>query len=75
MVGVASAEFGASIWYAQQRHPYRVPIAEEEGMKFKFTVMATEIRAAILIAYEAAAKKDRGDRIDLEAGITKLLAS
>ncbi|MDA1189731.1 MAG: acyl-CoA dehydrogenase family protein, partial [Chloroflexi bacterium] len=37
--------------------------------------MATKIRAARLLTYDAAAKKDRGERADLEAGMAKLYAS
>ena len=44
-----------------------MPIAQGNGIKFKLADMATEIQAARLITYEAAAKKDRGDRVDLEA--------
>ena len=37
--------------------------------------MATKIQAARLLTYEAAAKKDEGKRVDLEAGMAKLFAS
>ncbi len=74
-MGVASAAFEASVRYAYQRHTLGVPIDQGKGIKFKLADMATEIQAARLITYEAAAKKDRGDRVDLEAGMPKLLAS
>jgi alkylation response protein AidB-like acyl-CoA dehydrogenase len=37
--------------------------------------MATKIQAARLLTYDAAGKKDRGERADLEAGMAKLFAS
>ena len=37
--------------------------------------MATKIQASRLLVYDAAAKKDSGDRIDLESGMAKLFAS
>ena len=37
--------------------------------------MATKIQAARLLTYDAAAKKDQGDRVDLESGMAKLFAS
>ena len=37
--------------------------------------MATKIEAARLLVYSAAAKKDRGERCDLEAGMAKLFAT
>ena len=74
-VGVATAAFEASIRYAQQRRTFGVPIAQHQAIQLKLADMATKIQAARLITYEAAAKKDRGERVDLEAGMAKLLAS
>ena len=37
--------------------------------------MATKIQAARLLTYDAAEKKDSGERVDLEAGMAKLFAS
>ena len=37
--------------------------------------MATKVQAARLLTYDAAAKKDRGERVDLESGMAKLFAS
>ena len=37
--------------------------------------MATKIQAARLLTYDAAAKKDQGERVDLESGMAKLFAS
>ena len=37
--------------------------------------MATKIEAARLLTYEAARKRDAGQRVDLEAGMAKLFAS
>ena len=37
--------------------------------------MATKIQAGRLLTYDAAAKKDAGERVDLEAGMAKLFAS
>ena len=37
--------------------------------------MATKIHAARLMTRDAAAKKDQGERVDLEAGMAKLYAS
>jgi len=74
-VGVAQAAFNAAIKYAQQRHTFGVPIAEHQAIQLKLADMATKIQAARLLTYDAAAKKDRGDRVDLESGMAKLFAS
>ena len=74
-VGVATAAFEAAIKYAQQRKTFGQPIAQHQAIQLKLADMATKIQAARLLTYEAAAKKDKGERIDLEVGMAKLFAS
>ncbi len=74
-VGVSAAAFEAAIKYSQQRRTFGVPIAQHQAIQLKLADMATKIQAARLLTYEAAAKKDRGERVDLEAGMAKLFAS
>jgi alkylation response protein AidB-like acyl-CoA dehydrogenase len=74
-VGVAEAAFQAAIKYAQQRQTFGVPIAQHQAIQIKLADMATKIQAARLLTYDAAAKKDAGQRVDLEAGMAKLFAS
>ena len=74
-VGVATAAFEAAIRYSQSRRTFGVPIAQHQAIQLKLADMATQIRAARLLTYDAAAKKDAGDRVDLEAGMAKLFAS
>ena len=74
-VGIATAAFDAAIKYAQQRKAFGVPIAQHQAIQLKLADMATKIYAARLLTYEAAAKKDSGERVDLEAGMAKLFAS
>ena len=74
-VGVATAAFDAAIKYAQQRETFGQPIAQHQAIQLKLADMATEIEAARLLTYEAARKKDSGERVDLEAGMAKLFAS
>ena len=74
-VGVATAAFEASIKYAQQRETFGKPISQHQAIQIKLADMATKIEAARLLTYQAAEKKDRGERVDLEAGMAKLFAS
>ncbi len=74
-VGVAQAAFEAAIRYSQQRETFGVPISQHQAIQLKLADMATKIQAARLLTYDAAAKKDRGDRVDLESGMAKLFAS
>ena len=74
-VGVATAAFEAAIHYAQQRRTFGQPIAQHQAIQLMLADMATRIQAARLLVYDAAAKKDHGERCDLEAGMAKLFAS
>ena len=74
-VGVAQAAFNSAIRYSQQRETFGKPIAEHQAIQLKLADMATKIQAARLLVYDAAAKKDSGDRVDLESGMAKLFAS
>ena len=74
-VGVAQAAFEAAIKYSQQRESFGKPIADHQAIQLKLADMATKIRAARLLVYDAAARKDGGERVDLESGMAKLFAS
>ena len=74
-VGVVRACFEASIRYAQQRRTFGKPIAEHQLIQEKLADMATNLEAARLLTHSAARAKDRGARVDLEAGMAKLFAT
>lgn len=74
-VGVATAALEASLRYAQQRQTFGKPISQHQAIQLKLADMATKIQAARLLTYDAAEKKDAGERVDLEAGMAKLFAS
>ena len=74
-VGVAQAALDASMRYIQQRETFGVPISQHQAIQLKIADMATKIQAARLLVYDAATKKDSGERIDLESGMAKLFAS
>jgi alkylation response protein AidB-like acyl-CoA dehydrogenase len=74
-LGLARAAFEEAIKYAQQRHTFGKPIAQHQSIQIKLAQMATKIEASRLLIYSAAAKKDRKERCDLEAGMAKLFAT
>ncbi|MBI2461610.1 MAG: acyl-CoA dehydrogenase family protein [Candidatus Rokubacteria bacterium] len=74
-VGIAQAAFEAALRYARERTAFGRPIAEHQAIQLKLADMATQLEAARLLTYWAAAKKDSGERADLEAGMAKLFAS
>jgi alkylation response protein AidB-like acyl-CoA dehydrogenase len=74
-VGVAQAAFDDAIRYAQKREAFGVPIFQHQAQQIRLAEMAVKIRAARLLAFDAARKKDAGDRSDLDAGMAKLFAT
>jgi alkylation response protein AidB-like acyl-CoA dehydrogenase len=74
-VGVAQAALEAALKYARQRVTFGKPIAEHQAIQLKLADMATSVQAARLLVKNAAEKKDRGERADMEAGMAKLFAS
>ena len=74
-VGVATAAFEAAISYAQRRKAFGVPISQHQAIQLKLAEMGTKIEAARLLTMSAADKRDRGERVDLAAGMAKLYAS
>ncbi|MBO2447674.1 acyl-CoA dehydrogenase family protein [Actinomadura barringtoniae] len=75
-VGVAQAAYDAALGYSRQREAFGQPISGFQAIQLKLADMATEIQAARLLTYWAAAKSGAGGgRVDLEAGMAKMHAS
>lgn len=74
-VGVAQAAFDDAIRYAQKREAFGVPIFQHQAQQLRLAEMITKIRAARLLTFDAARKKDAGERSDLDAGMAKLFAT
>jgi alkylation response protein AidB-like acyl-CoA dehydrogenase len=74
-VGIAQAAYDQAFAYVQQRHAFGKPIAEFQAVQMRLADMATQLQAARLVTYWAAAKLDRDERADLESGMAKLFAS
>ncbi len=74
-VGMLRAAFDDSIAYATDRVTFGKPIWEHQLVGAKLCEMGTDLEAARLLVLNAAAKKDRGERCDLEASMAKLFAS
>jgi butyryl-CoA dehydrogenase len=74
-VGIARAAFEEATRYALERKTFGHPIADHQIIQFKLADMCTEIDAARVMLWRAAAKKDAGGRYTTEAAMAKLLAS
>jgi alkylation response protein AidB-like acyl-CoA dehydrogenase len=74
-LGIAQASVDASIAYAKQRKAFDRPIAELQAIQFKIADMATNLEAARLATFQAAALKDAEKPFGPAAAMAKLLAS
>ncbi len=75
MVGCARGALDAAIGYAREREAFGKPIGTFQGIQFQLAEMATELRAARLMVYDAARRKDAGLPFLQEAAMAKLFSS
>jgi len=74
-LGLAQAALDLAIKYAKERRQFNQPIASFQAIQWMIADMATEIDAARLLIYRAAALKDAGQPFSKEAAMGKLYAS
>jgi len=74
-VGMAQGAFEAALRYSRQRKQFGQSISEFQAIQFKLADMATEIEAARLLTYRAAALKNQKKRSTKESSMAKLYAS
>ncbi len=74
-VGIAQGALDASVSYGKERLQFGKPIAEFQAIQWKLADMATEIAAARLLTFRAAALKGRGEPFGLAASHAKYFAS
>jgi alkylation response protein AidB-like acyl-CoA dehydrogenase len=73
--GILAACLDASEKFAKERVAFGRPIGAFEGIAFKLAQMATDLDAARLLTYRAAALCDAGKPFAIEASKAKLFAS
>ncbi|GLY67964.1 acyl-CoA dehydrogenase family protein [Amycolatopsis taiwanensis] len=73
--GIANRAFELGIAYSQQRETFGKPIAQHQAVLFRLAEMATKVETAHAMMVRAARMKDSGRRMDVEAGMAKMLAS
>jgi alkylation response protein AidB-like acyl-CoA dehydrogenase len=74
-LGIAQGSLDAALKYSKERKAFEKPIAEFQAIQFKLADMATNIEAARMVTYKAAALKDADQPFGKEASMAKLLAS
>lgn len=74
-LGIAQRALDESIKYAKEREQFGRPIGKFQAIQFKIAEMATKVEAARNLVYQAALKKDSGERFSTEAAMAKYFAS
>lgn len=74
-VGLAQACLDAAVAYAKERVQFNKPISQFQGIRWMIADMATQIEAARLMTFHAAAMRDRGEEFTGAASMAKLFAS
>jgi butyryl-CoA dehydrogenase len=74
-LGIAQAAMEEAVRYSNQRHQFGVPISRHEAIQMMIADMATQIDAARLLIYRAAAVRDKKRPFSTEAAMAKLFAS
>lgn len=74
-LGIAQAAFDSALNYAKERHQFNRPLSKFQTIENYLAHMATEIDAARLLVYRAAALKDSKKPFSAEASMAKLHCS
>ncbi len=74
-VGLAQACLDAAVTYAKERIQFGKPIAQFQAIRWMIADMATEIDAARLLTFNAAAMRDRRENFSAAASMAKVFAS
>ena len=74
-LGIGEAALDEAIAYAKSRQQFGQPIGNYEAIQWMLADMATELAAARMLTYKAAAVKDGGGQGTVEASMAKLAAS
>ena len=74
-VGIAQAAFDHALRYSKERAQFGKAISEFQLVQEMLVQMATEIQAARLMVWQAACKRDAGEKFGKEASMAKWFAS
>src|SRR5213083_2531330 len=73
-VGIAQGAYESAVRYSGERQQFGKRIREFQAIQFKLADMATQIEAARLLMYQAAAMKDQGKKTTKQSSMAKLYA-
>jgi butyryl-CoA dehydrogenase len=74
-IGIAQAALDATVQYTKDREQFGKPIGAFQAIQWMVANAGTQLEAARLLTYRAAALKDTGTRFSKEAAMAKLFAA
>ncbi|AWY39614.1 acyl-CoA dehydrogenase [Pseudomonas putida] len=74
-LGVANAALQASLGWIRERQIGPKPLAAYQGTQWRIADMYTQLEAARMLTWKAAARRDSGERFSLESATAKLFAA
>ena len=74
-LGIAKGAYQAALQYSKEREQFGKPISAFQAIAFKLADMAIQIEASELLIYNAAEKKNNGERMTLEGAMAKYYSS
>ena len=74
-IGIAKGAYESALQYSKERVQFGKPISHFQAISFKLADMVTEIEAAELLTYQAAHKKNKGERMTLQGAMSKYFSS
>ncbi|MBN9484840.1 MAG: acyl-CoA dehydrogenase [Bacteroidetes bacterium 43-93] len=74
-LGIAKGAYEASLKYSKERHQFDQPISNFQAIAFKLADMLVKIEAAEALIYQAADKKNKGEKMTKESAMAKYYAS
>ncbi|MDR0196234.1 MAG: acyl-CoA dehydrogenase family protein [Myroides sp.] len=74
-LGIAQGAYELALKYAKERKAFGTEIINHQAVAFKLADMVTQITAARMLCFKAAAEKDAGQDISISGAMAKLFAS
>lgn len=74
-LGIANAALQASLNWVRERQIGTKPLAAYQGTQWRLADMYTQLEAARMLTWKAAARRDSGERFSLDSATAKLVAA
>ena len=74
-LGIAEAAFENCVNHMQTRKQFGKKLSQMQALQFETADMKTRIEASKLLTYQAAAAKEKGEKLSVKAAMAKLFAA